>query len=325
VELNGKKITLGLLILSLAAVVSGCGSRSSADHAPSGNGKLKVEVSFYPMYDFTTHVAGSLADVGILIPAGVEPHDWEPTPRDMGRLEDSNVLIYNGAGLEGWVDQVVSALDSDKLVQVEASRGISLLDGFHDAEDEETDEGSGWNRKDAGGLDPHVWLSPQQAIREVQNIEAGLIQAAPEHTAEFRANAEAYIAQLEQLDKEYRQGLEHVKRKDFVTQHAAFGYLAKDYGLEQIPIAGLSPEQEPSASSMADIIQFARAHHTKTIFFETLVSSKVADTVAHEIGAKTAVLNPIEGLTDEELASHMDYLAVMRQNLKALEQALDEE
>lgn len=162
------------------------------------------------------------------------------------------------------------------------------------------------------------------AIQQVRNIEQGLSEAAPEHKEAFKANADAYVAQLEALDKEFQAGLKDSPRKDFVTQHAAFGYLAKQYGLTQVPIAGLSPDQEPSAAQMAEIIEFAKEHNVKTIFFETLVSSKVADTIAAELGAKSAVLNPIEGLTEEDIAAGLDYLGLMRQNLEALKAALNE-
>lgn len=169
-----------------------------------------------------------------------------------------------------------------------------------------------------------MWLSPALAIQEVRNIEKGLSEAAPEHKDTFKANADAYVAKLEALDKEFAESLKDAKRKDFITQHAAFGYLAKQYGLTQVPIAGLSPDQEPSAAQMAEIVEFAKEHNVKTIFFETLVSSKVADTIASEIGAKSAVLNPIEGLTEEDLTNQLDYLSVMRQNLEALKTALNE-
>lgn len=162
------------------------------------------------------------------------------------------------------------------------------------------------------------------AIKEVRTIEAALSAAFPGNAAAFHANSDAYITKLEKLDQDFRAGLQNTKRKDFITQHAAFGYLAQQYGLTQVPIAGLSPEQEPSAAQMAKIVEFAKANKVTTIFFETLVSSSVADTIAQEIGAKTAVLNPIEGLTEEDAAQNLDYLSLMRQNLEALIQALNE-
>ncbi|AWB44492.1 zinc ABC transporter substrate-binding protein [Paenibacillus sp. CAA11] len=335
--INKKKFSFAALLLSLSLVfvTAGCGSNNSntqsSDKTNTGGsnakseGKLNIEVSFYPMYEFTKNVAGDLADVHTLVPGSVEPHDWEPTPQDIASIEKADVIVYNGAGMEGWIDQVLAGSGNDKLVKVEASKGIEVMDS---AEEEEHDHEHAADEEehdhDHGGLDPHVWLSPVQAIKEVRNIEAGLVQAAPAHKDEFKKNADAYVAKLEQLDQDFKDTFNNAKRKDFITQHAAFGYLARDYGLEQVAIAGLSPEQEPSASKMAEIVKFAKEHNTKTIFFETLVSSKVAETVANEIGAKSAVLNPIEGLTEEDKAKNLDYIALMRQNLEALKQALNE-
>ncbi|MEK4527109.1 ABC transporter substrate-binding protein [Paenibacillus sp. BGI2013] len=353
-----KKATLGLLF-SLTLIVAGCGQKSASDTNTASTGtsvpveseaaKLNVQVSFYPMYEFTKNVAGDLADVHTLVPAGMEPHDWEPTPQDIASIEKADVLVYNGAGMESWIDQVTGSLSNTSLIQAEASKGINLLEGGehdhhhedseatehdHDHADEATAEEQHDHDHDAeaeeghvhdhGGLDPHVWLSPALAVKEVRNIEAGLAQAAPEHAEQFKQNADAYIAQLESLDQDFKAAVTDSKRKDFITQHAAFGYLAKEYGLQQVPIAGLSPEQEPSAAQMASVIDFAKEHQVKTIFFETLVSSKVSETIASEVGAKTAVLNPIEGLTEEEIAAGMDYISVMRQNLEALKLALNE-
>lgn len=355
-----KKSALALLF-SLTLIVAGCGQNQSASDSSTSSAntpapaeteeaKLNVEVSFYPMYEFTKNVAGDLANVHTLVPAGMEPHDWEPTPQDIASIEKADVLVYNGAGMESWIDQVTGSLSNAKLIQVEASHGIDLLEGSeeeehdhehadttdtHDHADEATTEEHDHDHNaeaeeghthdhDHGGLDPHVWLSPALAVKEVRNIEAGLAQAAPEHTEQFKQNADAYVAKLEALDQDFKAAVADSKRKDFITQHAAFGYLAKEYGLQQVPIAGLSPEQEPSAAQMASVIDFAKEHQVKTIFFETLVSSKVSETIASEVGAKTAVLNPIEGLTEEEIAAGTDYIGVMRQNLEALKLALNE-
>ncbi|SDC52537.1 zinc transport system substrate-binding protein [Paenibacillus sp. CF095] len=339
-----KKATLGLLF-SLTLIVAGCGQKSASDANTASTGtsvpvetetaKLNVQVSFYPMYEFTKNVAGDLAEVHTLVPAGMEPHDWEPTPQDIASIEKADVLVYNGAGMESWMDQVTGSLSNASLIQVEASKGINLLEGgehdHHHEDSEATEhdhdhdaEAEAGHDHDHGGLDPHVWLSPALAVKEVRNIEAGLAQAAPEHAEQFKQNADAYVAQLESLDQDFKAAVTDSKRKDFITQHAAFGYLAQEYGLQQVPIAGLSPEQEPSAAQMASVIDFAKEHQVKTIFFETLVSSKVSETIASEVGAKTAVLNPIEGLTEEEIAARMDYISVMRQNLEALKLALNE-
>ncbi|MBU5351989.1 metal ABC transporter substrate-binding protein [Paenibacillus barcinonensis] len=348
------------LIFSMALVVTGCGQKAPAAEPAASTAtstpaeteqKLNVQVSFYPMYEFTKNVAGDLADVHTLVPAGMEPHDWEPTPQDMASIEKADVLVYNGAGMESWVDQVKDSLSSSKLIQVEASQGISIREGGeeeeHDHDHDHADEAASGEHDhaddaaakdghdhaeasseehdhDHGGLDPHVWLSPALAIKEVRNIEAGLAKAAPQHADQFKQNADAYVAKLEALDQDFKAAVKDSKRKDFITQHAAFAYLAQEYGLQQVPIAGLSPEQEPSAAQMASVIDFAKEHKVKTIFFETLVSSKISDTIAQEVGAKTAVLNPIEGLTEDEVKAGKDYISVMRENLEALKLALNE-
>ncbi|MEK5415547.1 MULTISPECIES: metal ABC transporter substrate-binding protein [Paenibacillus] len=347
---------LAILSLSALLIAAGCGNNavnSSTTTNASGaaeatalpeSSKLNIKVSFYPIYEFTKNVAGDLADVEALIPAGIEPHDWEPTAKDMAEISDADMLIYNGAGMEGWVDQVLESVSGTPLITVEASKGLDIMEGTEEEEEEadhhheegehvheegehaheEGEHAHEEHSHDHGGLDPHVWLNPTLAIQEVRNIEAALAAAAPEHAEDFKTNADAYVAKLEQLDQEFKDGLKDTKRKDFITQHAAFGYLAKQYGLTQVPIAGLSPEQEPSAANMSKIVEFAKEHKVKTIFFETLVSSSVADTIAKEIGAKAAVLNPIEGLTEEDRSQNLDYLGIMRQNLEALKSALNE-
>ncbi|MGQ7886116.1 metal ABC transporter substrate-binding protein [Paenibacillus sp. WC2504] len=296
-------------------ILSGCAAQSS------GTGKLNVVTTFYPMYEFTKQVAGEHADVIALIPAGAEPHDWEPSAKDMKKVSDADVFVFNGI-VEGWAEQALASAGNSKRVVVEASQGIALMEGLPEEEEEHKEE----HKESADGiiLDPHVWLSPALAQKEVESIVAGLTQADPAHKEDYRRNADAYIAKLKALDESFRTGLNNVKQKDFVTQHAAFGYLAKEYGLTQVPIAGLSPEEEPSPAKMAEIIDFAKQNQVKTIFFETLVDPKVALTISKEINAKTDVLNPLEGLTDEDKKQNLDYIAIMTKNLEALKKALNE-
>lgn len=332
-------------IAALAVSLAGCGpgqEEGTEAYAPGGTApaqnRLQIEASFYPMYEFASRVAGDLADVHLLIPAGVEPHDWEPTPKDIAYIQQADMLVYNGAGMEGWVEQVLAGVDRHNLSVVEASKGLELMERSEDDEEQEAghephNESEGHEEAHShehdhehvhGELDPHVWLSPELAIQEVRRIEKALSEKAPLYQEAFAKNADAYVAELKQLDADFRHALGNAKRKDFITQHAAFGFLAKSYGLTQIPIAGLSPEQEPSAAAMSEVIDFAKEHQVQTIFFETLVSSQVADTIASELGAATAVLNPLEGLSEEDQANHLDYIAVMRLNLQALKKALNE-
>ncbi|WP_246281356.1 metal ABC transporter substrate-binding protein [Saccharibacillus qingshengii] len=356
--------TAGASLLSLMLILGGCGSNAaapqksgtaaegssaagtSAEQAPAD--KLQVEASFYPMYEFARQVGGDLADVKLLVPSGTEPHDWEPTPQDIARIQEADMLVYNGSGMESWVEQVLGATSNTELLAVEASKDIDKMEASeedgHDHGHEEADtaeeghdhdaaaeeehdhahEGESEEAHDHGGLDPHVWLSPRLAVQEVRAIEAAFAKADLDHADQYKSNADAYAAKLEALDSEFKEGLSGTKRTDFITQHAAFGYLARDYGLTQVPIAGLSPDQEPAAGEMSEVVEFAKEHDVKTIFFETLVSSKVAETIASEVGAETSVLNPLEGLTEEEMAAGDDYLSVMRANLEALRTALNQ-
>ncbi|THF79459.1 metal ABC transporter substrate-binding protein [Cohnella fermenti] len=316
----------------LALVLSGCGNKAEVSQADESAGKIKVVTTFYPMYEFSKQVAGDHAEVVALIPSGVEPHDWEPSAKDMATLKDADVFVYNGI-VEGWVeDALSSAANSDRIV-VEASQGISLMEGTEDEhehgdngdhDEEENDAEEEGHEEEGHGLDPHVWLSPVLAQKEVAAIQAALEQADPAHKDDYKKNAEAYIAKLQELDQEYRDGLKDVKHREFVTQHAAFGYLAQEYALTQVPISGLSPEQEPSAGEMAEVVKFAKEHEVKTIFFETLVDPKVAQVVADEINAKTDVLNPLEGLTEDDIKNNLDYIGIMKQNLQNLIKALNE-
>ncbi|NOU71403.1 zinc ABC transporter substrate-binding protein [Paenibacillus sp. LMG 31458] len=298
-----------------AALLSGCASKTA-----SSDGKLNVVTSFYPMYEFTKQVAGEHANVIALIPSGAEPHDWEPSAKDMKQLKNANVFVYNGI-VEGWAEQALKSAENKNRVVVEAIKGIELMEGLPEEEHQED------HKKEAHGdkiLDPHIWLTPVLAQKEVEAIVVGLTQADPANKEDYRKNADAYIGKLKALDESFKTGLKNVKRKEFVTQHAAFGYLAKEYGLTQVPIAGLSPEEEPAPDKMAEIIKFAKDNKVQTIFFETLVDPKVANTIAKEVGAKTAVLNPIEGLTDDDKKKNLDYIGVMTNNLEALKKALNE-
>lgn len=320
------KKSYAMAAASALLVLSGCGGTSentngnalNAQSSADSGQKLKVITTFYPMYEFSKQIAGDHADVIALIPAGAEPHDWEPSAKDMAQVKEADVFVYNGI-VEGWVEKALESAANDKRVVVEASKSIELMEGLPEEE-----EGEHHEEEDGHVLDPHVWLDPALAQVEVASIQAAFEKADPANKEAYKNNADAFIAKLKELDEAYKAGLKDAKHKEFVTQHAAFGYLAKQYGLTQIPIAGLSPEQEPSPDKMAEIIKFAKENQVKTIFFETLVDSKVAETVANEIGAKTDVLNPLEGLTDEDKKNNLDYIGIMKNNLEALKKALNE-
>lgn len=291
-------------------------------------GKLRVMASFYPMYDFAVKIGGEYAEVTNMVPAGTEPHDWEPAATDIKKLEQADLFIYSGAGMEHWAEDVLESLSKQSLVSVEASEGITLLPGHEEEEEahaeEQTEEHAGEeeDEHEHGAYDPHVWLSPLNAKKEMENIKNGFVKADPAHAEYYEENYTNYAAKLDALDKEFKTKLADVPHKEIVVNHEAFGYLCQAYGLTQLGISGLSPEEEPDPKKMAEITDFVKEHSVKVIFSEELVSPKVAESVASETGARVEVLNPLEGLSDEELAAGADYFSVMEENLVKLVNAL---
>lgn len=324
----------GLCALAAALTcfaLSGC-SGSSADSANNTDSKdtkkVQVSASFYPMYDFAQKIGGDRVEVSCLVTAGTEPHDWEPSTTDIAKLSNADVLVYNGAGMEHWIDDTLASLSSSHLVAVEASKGVTLRELSEEADEhehahEEHAEGNHDDHNhDHSGTDPHVWLNPQNAKIEMGNIRDALIQADPDGADVYRANYDKWAAECDTLDNEFKTGLANVAQRSIVVSHEAFGYLCDAYNLTQMPIEGIEADSEPDAKEMAEIAEFVKEHNVKTIFSEELVSPKVAQAIAQETGAQTAELNPVEGLTDEQLAAGEDYFSTMRDNLTALKEAL---
>jgi len=276
--------------------------------------KIKVVTSFYPLYFFTSEIARDRAEVSNLIPSGAEPHGYEPTARDMAQIESSNLLVLNGGGLEGWGENIKSNLNKDKIKVVVAGEGLTTKTM---EEEEHAEEG---HHHDS--IDPHIWLSPILASQMVDKIEFGLSEVDPNNSSYYKSNAEILKNKLSVLDKEFKEGLATCGDKNIITSHAAFAYLASAYELNQIPIAGLSTEEEPSSKEMAEIVKFSKANNVKYIFFESLISPKLSETIAKEIGAQTLSLNPIGGLTEDEINSGKNYFTEMKSNLANLKIAL---
>jgi zinc transport system substrate-binding protein len=340
---NMKKLGLlaltGILVVSLLAGCQGKGSNAdiAANTKELGNTattqtddsndrKLSVYASFYPLYDFAKKVGGDKIEIVNLVPPGIEPHDWEPAASDMVSLETADVFIYNGADMEHWVDKVLASLKTEKLIVVEASQEIELLEGHHDDHDEEKEheeeEQHDEEEDHEEGHDPHVWLNPLYAKKQMEMIKQAFIEADSTNEAYYESNYQKYAVEFDALDKAFKEELAILPNKDIIVAHQAFGYLCAAYGLNQVPIEGLSPDSEPDPARMAEVIAFAQEHQIKVIFFEELVNPKVAEVIAKAINAKTDVLNPVEGLTDEQIASGKDYISIMKQNLTAIKAAL---
>jgi zinc transport system substrate-binding protein len=269
--------------------------------------KLQVAASFYPLYFFSQQIGGEKASVINITPAGAEPHDYEPTAQDITQIEKSKLLILNGGGLEAWGENIKQNLNAKNIIIVTVGEGLINPQVLESRENI---------------TDPHIWLSPPLAKEIVDKITQGYIQIDSANKKYYQANRDTLKTELTKLDNEYRQELGTCLEKTFITSHSAFGYLASTYGLHQVPIAGLSPDAEPSPQQLAAIVKFAKANNVKYIFFENLISPKLSNTIANEVGAKTLVLNPIEGLSNEEVLRGKNYFTEMQNNLANIKKAL---
>jgi zinc transport system substrate-binding protein len=291
-------------IAMLVLVGSSCSSSDASDEGSSG--KLSVVAAFYPVQEAAERVGGRLVDVTNLTPPGVEPHDLELSPDQVEAIATADVVLYLGDGFQPAVQDAVG--DAEGVT-------VDLLAGLPTVEPPSGSE---------AGLtaDPHVWLDPVLYGQMVDEVRAALVRAAPDHASAFRTNSDALTNQISRLADDYRTGLDRCERTLIVTNHAAFGYLANEYGLTQDAISGLAPDEEPSAQRLAELKDLVEQQGVTTIFTEDLVSPKVAETLAEEAGVQTAVLHTLEGLTNEEIAAGDDYGSQMRENLSTLRGAL---
>lgn len=278
--------------------------------------KINITTTFYPLFEFSRQVGGEHVSVVQLTPDGVEPHDFEPTPQDIITIKQSRIFIYNGAGLDGWVEKLIPDVQGAGIEIINMSDHISLLAGsaHEDAEEQ--------NGEEVSENDPHYWLDPVNVQKEIELIRDALVKIDPKHQKIYLANAGRYIAQLQKLDQQFRKGLADCTLREVIVAHDAYQYLAKRYGIISYHIAGLSPDAEPNPKQMAEIIDIARKKKIEYIFFETLIDSRLARTIADEIGAETLVLHPIEGLTIEQKREGKDYISLMEDNLHNLQKAL---
>jgi len=328
------------IMLIFMLFLSACGSGGKSEQA---EGKVNVVTTFYPLYFFAKEIGGDDAYVVNLIQAGVEPHEWTPKSRDLTAASNAQLFLYNGAGLEGWVDDFLKGLGADSQVKtVEVSKGIELIRGNpehehgaddHDADEHSADEhaaddhdadehGADEHSHSDLDVDPHTWVSPRSALTMAVNIRDAFVQADPDNAAAYNERYEQLNERLAQLDAKFTEGLAQYEQRDIVVSHQAFGYLCRDYNLHQIAIMGLSPDAEPRAQDLLEIAKIVKERGITTIFFEELVSDRLANTLAGEAKVDTLVLNPVEGLTPEQEKTDETYFSLMERNLENLQKAL---
>ena len=282
----------------LAVLLAGCASTD--DSTPAVGETLEVAAAFYPLQYVAEQVGGDAVSVTSLTKPGAEPHDLELAPQDVVALNDADLTVYL-SGFQPALDDAVADGTEGEVLDVSGSADLTLTDGD-------------------GATDPHFWLDPMRLADVADAVAAKLADSAPDHAAAFEQNAAALRDELVALDREFAAGLKTCDSRLLVTSHAAFGYLADAYDLDQVGLTGLTPEAEPAPSDLAEVTDIVRDNDVQTIFYETLVSPDVAETVASATGASTAVLDPIEGLTDSSAGD--DYLSVMQSNLASLRDGL---
>lgn len=287
-------------VVALGWMGSAC-DRDNPGTASEGDDRVRVVASFYPVAEAAEKIGGDLVEVVNLTPAGSEPHDLELSPDQVDELQDADVVLYLGGGFQPGVEEVAERREGTTVDVLEAVQR---------------------NDKAPASPDPHFWLAPELMSVAVERIEETLATAAPEHAEAFTANAAQYRETLAELDRDFETALSNCRRRTIVTSHAAFHHLAASYDLEQLSISGLLPESEPDPKRLAELSDAIHDKGITTVFYETLVAPEVAETLAREAGVETAVLNPLEGLTEFDVDQGKDYVTVMRENLSALTSAL---
>ena len=344
--MNWKKrltyFVLGATMVATAVGIAGCGN-DTKQAAPAE--KMKVVTTVFPVYDVAKQLGGDKVDVSLLVPPGAEPHDWDPTSKDLKEIGTAKVFLYSGAGLEP-TEKILEKDVLQKAEAVELSKALTLLPAPDEDEDEhdhdhDKDHDQDKDHKDDkhdndkaqkedkhehehehGEYDPHVWLDPMNVAKEVDAVVEAFSKADPANAKYYAENGKAYKEKLQALHAKYEEFSKTQHDKHLVVSHMAFGYLANAYGFEQLGIMGVSPDAEPTPERMADIVAFIKEHNVKAIFSEELVSPKLANAIAAETGVKVYVLNPAEGLTEEQAQKNVTYLDIMEENLKTLKEAL---
>ena len=290
-----------------------------ADHR---SGRLKVVASLFPMYDFARLIGGGHATVTLLLPPGMEPHSFEPRPADVAALRSADVFIYTNQYMEPWAEEIIKGVDRGRLLVVHASKGVKFS-GRRDSHAGLKRSEQHRNHEPGAGADPHIWLDFVNAQKIVDTIAQAFSEKDPANSHVYMTNAKEYKAHLNELDRKYRDALSGCRKRVFVSGgHDIFGYLAERYGLRYRAAYGLSPDAEPTARDLAELSKMLREEGLNHIFYEELLSPRIAETLAKETGAELLRLHGAHNISREELASGTSFLDLMEQNLENLMQGL---
>jgi zinc transport system substrate-binding protein len=301
-----------VILLMGIMLLAGC----TREQAERPHGKLQVVTTLFPLYDMARAIGGEYADVSLLLPPGVEAHSFEPRPGDILRLHKADLFISTGPFMEPWAESLLKGVDGKRLIAISAGSGIPLM---KQGEEQHHDNGHGHQ----GGGDPHIWLDFHNAQTMVTTILAGFTATDPTHAPTFRLNAARYQARLEDLDRAYRTGLATCQSRTIIhAGHFAFGYLAKRYGLRYLSAYPASGDSEPNARQMATMVELIRSSGNGAIYYEELVSPRLADTLAKETGARLLLLSAAHNVSRDDLAHGVTFPELMEHNLENLRQGL---
>lgn len=295
-------------ILFLLSFISACGGRVESGKE---DGLLNVYTTMYPLQFFAEQIGGQFVLVENIVPVGADVHTFEPTAKTMTKVAEGDLFIYNGAGMDGFVDAFVSVLEKEKVHIVKATEGISLRHADEHDHDHNHDH-------EHGDIDPHVWLDPVLAIAMAENIKNALIDLLPDEKETFAANFLELKNELEKIDAEILQMVKESQKNEFLVSHGAYGYWQDRYGIKQISVTGLSPTNEPSVKQMEELIKKAEQIGVRYIAFEKNLPVKVAETIQKEANLEVVYLNNLETLTEEDVKNGEDYFSLMRKNIESL-------
>jgi zinc transport system substrate-binding protein len=273
--------------------------------------KPTIALSTFSLYEITRHIADDTVDTFMILPFGVDAHSYEPTPKQVAKLYKSDLVIYSGAGLEPWINGFEF---QNRTIDMSLHVNLKELDSH-----EHNHDGT-CNHSD---VDPHYWLDLQNMIKATKYITKELIELYPQNREFYTKNRDSYINMLKNLDNEYKNTLSTCKLDTIVVNHNAFSYISSRYGFEVEALSGFSPEAEPSAKSMVNLIEHVKEHKLSTIFFENFVSDKAIKSIADEAKVDVDVLQPLGNITADEARQKLSYEDIMRSNLDKISRAMD--
>ncbi|WP_163101137.1 metal ABC transporter solute-binding protein, Zn/Mn family [Peribacillus alkalitolerans] len=322
-----KKILLSFFLL-LAAFLTGCNAEKP-NNSSDNEDKIKVYTTVFPLEDFTKKIGGDYVDVNSVYPPGSDEHTFEPSQKDVIKMAESNLFLYIGHNLEGFVDQSKDILEKEQVRTVAVGETIEIEQTHHDEESsedhmhEENSTEEHHDEHDHGDVDPHLWLDPIYSIGMAETIKNELVKLKPDQKVYFEKNYDLLKKDLEELNQQFEETATNGKTNKFIVSHAAYGYWEKRYGLDQISISGLSSSSEPSQKQLKEIIEIAKSNNINYVLFEQNINSKLADIVKKEIGAKPLTLHNLSVLTENDVKNKEDYFSLMKHNLETLKKALN--